>query len=278
MANQKIAVVTGSSSGIGLETAIELAKNGFKTYATMRNTNKSDEIQQRSQSENLPVEIVQLDVNDDASVNNAINTIIEKEGQIDVLVNNAGFATVGAAEEVSIDEIKNQFETNVFGVIRTIQAVLPVMKKQDQGRIINISSGAAFVGTPWMSAYNSSKGALESFTETLRKEVATFGIKVSLVQPGLTKTNGVHAMKVAKKSQDPNSSYAELAANTQKTMEKMMENADPPKVVANEILKAATDDDPAIRYTAGSVATQLLQARQSKSDPEFEKFLQELFT
>ena len=112
--NQKIAIVTGSSSGIGLETALHLAKNGFKTYASMRNVQKSEEIKQRAKSDNLPIEIIQLDVTDDESAKTAISTIVEKEGRIDVLVNNAGYAVIGAVEDLSSKEIKDQFETNVL--------------------------------------------------------------------------------------------------------------------------------------------------------------------
>ena len=170
VAKQKVAVVTGTSSGIGLETAIHLAKNGFKTYATMRNTNKSDKI--KSQSENLPIEILQLDVTDDTSVKNAINTIVEKEGRIDVLVNNAGYGLIGAVEDLSSEEVKNQFDTNVFGPFRTIREVLPTMRKQKSGKIITISSIAGFMGMPIFSAYVSSKFAVEGLTDSLRREVA----------------------------------------------------------------------------------------------------------
>ena len=160
MSNQKIAVVTGTSSGIGLETAIHLAKNGFKMYATMRNLGKSEAIKQRAQSENVPIEITQLDVNDDESVKIAINNIIEKEGRIDVLVNNAGYALLGAVEDLSSAEVSDQFNTNVLGPYRTVREVLPTMRKQNSGRIITISSIAGFMGMPAGSAYSASKFAV----------------------------------------------------------------------------------------------------------------------
>jgi len=277
MANQKIAVVTGSSSGIGLETAIHLAKNGFKTYATMRNTNKSDTIKQRSQSENLPIEILQLDVTDDASVKNAINNIVEKEGQIDVLVNNAGYAILGAVEDLSSEEIKDQFDTNVFGVYRTTQAVLPTMRKQKNGRIITISSIAGFMGMPVGSAYVATKFAVEGFTESLRHEVAPFGIHACVIEPGIIKTPLLEGGPMAKKSME-NSAYSDIMQAMGKAMEEMMKNqSSPPSVVAEVVVKAATSDNPETRYTAGEDAKMIQQARKAKSDKEFEEFIRTAF-
>jgi len=273
MANQKIAVVTGSSSGIGLETALHLAKNGFKTYATMRNTNKSDAIKQRSESENLPIEILQLDVTDDASVKNAINTIVEKEGQIDVLVNNAGYAILGAVEDLSSEEIKDQFDTNVFGVYRTTAAVLPTMRKQKNGRIITISSIAGFMGMPAGSAYVATKFAVEGFTESLRHEVAPFGIHACVIEPGIIRTPLLEAVPMAKKSME-NSAYSDIMQAMGKSMEEMMKNqSSPPSVVAEVVVKAATSDNPETRYTAGEDAKTIQQARKTKSDQEFEEFI-----
>jgi NAD(P)-dependent dehydrogenase (short-subunit alcohol dehydrogenase family) len=144
--NHKVAVVTGSSSGIGYEISLILARNGFLTYATMRNPNKSENIKLIATKENLPLRVKQLDVTDDTSVKNAIQTISTETGRIDVLVNNAGYGLNGAFEDLAIDEIKTQYETNVFGLIRTTQAVLPIMRRQKSGTVVNISSGA---GTIW---------------------------------------------------------------------------------------------------------------------------------
>jgi len=275
MANQKIAIVTGSSSGIGLETALHLAKNGFKTYATMRNLGKSDKI--KSQSENLPIEILQLDVTDDESVKNAINTIIEKEGRIDVLVNNAGYALLGAVEDTSSEEVKAQFDTNVFGVFRTIREVLPTMRKQKSGRIITISSIAGFMGTPIMSSYASSKFAVEGLTESLRQEVSQFGIHACVVEPGAIKTGIMETTPYAKKSME-NSAYADLSQAFGKVAENMMKNhSSPPSVVAEAVLEAATSENPETRYTAGLDAKLIQKARKTKSDKEFEEFIRTSF-
>ena len=271
MTNQKIAVVTGSSSGIGLETAIHLAKNGFKTYATMRNLGKSDAI--KSQSENLPIEILQLDVTDDESVKNAINTIVDKEGRIDVLVNNAGYALMGSVEDLSSEEVKNQFDTNVYGPFRTIREVLPTMRKQKSGRIITISSIIGFMGMPLMSAYAATKFAVEGLTESLRQEVSQFGIHACVVEPGVIKTSVMENMPTAKKPME-NSAYSEMMQTLGKVMGEMMEKqSSPPSVVAEVVLKAATSDNLEARYVAGEDAKMIQQARKTKSDKEFEGFL-----
>ena len=165
--NQKVAVVTGTSSGIGLETSLALARSGFRTYATMRNLNKSENIKSVATKENLPIHINQLDVTDDISIKNAVQAIFSEVGRIDVLVNNAGYALNGAFEDLTIDEIKAQFETNLFGVIRTTQAILPIMRKQQFGIIVNMSSGAGRLGYPGGSAYISTKFAVEGLLLTL---------------------------------------------------------------------------------------------------------------
>src|SRR5215469_10648068 len=140
--HQRVAVVTGTSSGIGQETSLTLARNGFLTYATMRNLNKKENIKSVAEKENLPVKIMKLDVADDRSVNNTIQSITNETSRIDVLVNNAGYGLMGAFEDLLMEEIKAQFETNLFGLIRTTQTILPIMRKQNSGVIVNIGSGA----------------------------------------------------------------------------------------------------------------------------------------
>ena len=148
MEKHTIAVVTGSSSGIGLETALLLARNGFYTYATMRDTFKSDNIEKIANEENLPLEVLSMDVDNDTSVRNAIHKILDEKKKIDILVNNAGYGLFGALEDIAIEEIKKQFETNLFGAIRTIKEVLPTMREQKNGIIINVTSIAGVVGIP----------------------------------------------------------------------------------------------------------------------------------
>jgi NAD(P)-dependent dehydrogenase (short-subunit alcohol dehydrogenase family) len=208
--NQKVAVVTGSSTGIGYETSLILARNGFLTYATMRNLDKSESIESITTKENLPINIKQLDVTDDTSVKNAVEAISSETGRIDILVNNAGYGLNGAFEDLAMDEIKAQYETNLFGLIRTTQAVLPIMRRQKSGTIINISSGAGRFGFPGSSAYVSTKFAVEGLSESMSYELEPFGIKVVLVEPGVIKTNFVDGMVIARKSQDPKSPYSQI--------------------------------------------------------------------
>jgi NAD(P)-dependent dehydrogenase (short-subunit alcohol dehydrogenase family) len=189
MKSQKVAVVTGSSSGIGFETALLLARSGFHTYASMRNLGKSKNITEITNKEKLPLQVVQLDVNDDRSVIEAIDKIVAENQKIDVLVNNAGYGLFGSLEDLSIEEIKVQFETNFFGVVRVTQQVLPVMRKQNTGIIVNVSSVGGRIGIPGLSAYHSTKFALEGLSESISYELEPFGIRVVIIEPGVIRTN-----------------------------------------------------------------------------------------
>ena len=186
---EKVAVVTGSSSGIGFETSLLLSRNGVYTYATMRNLNKSQQINDVAEKENLPLKVLQLDVTDDKSVKDAIRQVKDESSRIDVLINNAGYDVMGAVEDISIEEFKSQFETNLFGVIRVTKEVLPIMRNQRAGNIINISSVGGRIGIPLNSAYISSKFALEGLSESMRYELEQFGIDVILIEPGVVKSN-----------------------------------------------------------------------------------------
>jgi NAD(P)-dependent dehydrogenase (short-subunit alcohol dehydrogenase family) len=271
--NQKVAVVTGSSSGIGYETSLILARNGFLTYATMRNLNKSENIKLNASRENLPIHIKQLDVTDDISVKDAIQAILNETGRIDVLVNNAGYGLNGAFEDLAMDEIKTQYETNFFGLIRTTQAVLPIMRKQKSGIIVNISSGAGRIGYPGGSAYVSTKFAVEGLSESMAYELDPFGIKVILVEPGVIKTN--FAMVVAKKSQDPNSPYSQIMQKMGASFEEMMKNASTPDVVAKVVLDAVRNQSPNLRYLAGKDVETWLGGKRKMSDEEFYQMMKQ---
>jgi NAD(P)-dependent dehydrogenase (short-subunit alcohol dehydrogenase family) len=195
---QQVAVVTGSSSGIGFETSLLLARNGIYTYATMRNQSKSEEILANAKKDNLPLKTLHLDVTNEKSILEAIKKIIAEKGRIDILDNNAGYSLLGPLEQLQINEIKEEFETNFFGIIKLIQIVLPIMRKQRYGRIINISSLAGRIGFPFSSAYVSSKFALEGLTESLGYEIQNFGIHVILIEPGVIRTNFLNSMKLGK--------------------------------------------------------------------------------
>ncbi|MGB8937283.1 MAG: SDR family oxidoreductase [Candidatus Nitrosopolaris sp.] len=273
--NQRVAVVTGSSSGNGYETSLTLARNGFLTYATMRNLNKSENIKSLAEKEKLPLKIVQLGVTDDRSVNNAMQSITAESNRIDVLVNNAGYPLSGAFEDLGMEEIKAQYETNLFGVIRVTQAVLPIMRKQRSGIIVNTSSVAGRFGFPVLSAYSSTKFAVEGLSESMAYEFEPFGIKVVLVEPGFIRTNIAKSTVVAKKSQDANSPYSQLMQNMATSFEHLMEVGSSPDVVAKVVLKAVTSENPSLRYLAGTDAEDWMEAKRSMSDEGFYKMMKQ---
>ena len=269
---EKVALVTGSSSGIGLETSLALARNGFHTFATMRDVSKDEEIKEIVRKENLNVEILQLDVDNEESVNEAINTVMERKDRIDVLVNNAGYGMWGTVEDVSIDEFKEQFETNFFSIIRLIHRVAPIMRKQNSGNIVNISSVAGRIGFPVSPAYISSKFALEGLSESLRFELMPFGVNVIIIEPGVIKTNFFDSMKLAEKSQQ-DSSYKDITEKVISGVKMMAEMGTHPKEVADTVIKALKEEKPLPRYVVGNDAMMFLEAKRMKTDIEFENYL-----
>jgi short-subunit dehydrogenase len=271
MTQEEIAVVTGSSTGIGFETSLTLARNGFHTYATMRKLEDgSRQITDISKNENLPLQVIQLDVNNDKSVIDAINRILKDKDRLDVVVNNAGYALGGTLEETSMDEIKAQFETNFFGAIRVMQAVIPIMRKQRRGKIVNITSTAGRISIPQYSIYNGTKFALEGLSESIQYELEPFGIKIILIEPGAVGSNFWRNIKIANRaSSNPNSLYAQLANNMSKAFKKMEVNVIHPSEVAKVILDAVTSDNPQLRYVVGNDAARIIEARKNMSDREF---------
>ena len=268
-----VAVVTGSSSGIGLATSLALARNGYLTYATMRNLAKRDSFESIVDKQQLPVRVVRLDVTDENSIKSAIESILSEAGRIDLLVNNAGYVLTGAFEDIGINEIKALYETNVFGVIRVTQAVLPIMRKQGSGRIINISSGAGRIGYPGGSAYVSSKFALEGLSESMAYEIEQFGIRTVLVEPGFVRTKIGENMAISKKTQDPNSPYSQMMQMMSSNQERMLENGSDADLVASVVAEAATSKEPNLRYLAGKDVQQMMAAKKSMSDEEFQKMI-----
>jgi NAD(P)-dependent dehydrogenase (short-subunit alcohol dehydrogenase family) len=273
--NHKVAVVTGSSTGIGYEISLILARNGFLTYATMRNLNKSENIKSVATRENLPIQIARLDVTDGVSVTNAIQAISSEAGRIDVIVNNAGYGLNGAFEDLALDEIKAQYDTNVFGLIRTTQAVLPIMRRQRSGTIVNISSGAGRFGFPGGSAYVSTKFAVEGLSESMSYELEQFGIRVVIVEPGVIRTNFGDGLVIAKKSQDPNSPYSQMMQKVATSFEEMMKNASSPDLVAQVVLNAIRDENPSLRYLAGNDVEKWLGGKKKTADEEMYKTMRQ---
>ena len=269
---EKVALVTGSSSGIGYETSLSLARDGYFTYASMRDLNKAKEIRKISEDEGLPLEVIELDVDNEQSVELAINTIFGNKGRIDVLVNNAGWGMWGTTEDVSLDEFKEQFETNFFSVVRMIQKVAPIMRKQGTGDIVNISSIAGRIGFPVFTAYNSSKFALEGLSESLRFELRPFGVNVIIIEPGVIKTNFINAMKTAKKA-DESDVYRDITLKVVTGVKMMTEMGTSPKEVANVIMSAIKDEKSLPRYVVGNDAAMFLEAKKMKTDIEFENYI-----
>jgi len=269
---KKVALVTGSSSGIGFETSLALARNGFYTFATMRNISKGEKIKELAKKENLPIEIIELDVDKENSVKNTINTIIEKKQRVDVLVNNAGWGLWGSVEDVSIDEFKAQFETNFFSIIRMIQEVAPIMREQKSGHIINISSIAGRIGFPISPAYISSKFALEGLSESLRFELMPFGVNVIIIEPGMIKTNFFEPMKLGEKAEKTDV-YKNITEKVLSGVKMMAQMATDPKEVSNTIIQAIKEEKPLPRYIVGNDALMFLEAKKMKTDIEFENYL-----
>ena len=274
----KVALVTGSSSGMGFATAIILARAGIHTYASMRHLKKSKTITELASAENLSLQVVQLDVNDKKSVKEAITKIVTEKERIDVLVNNAGYGLFGFLEDISIEEMKAQFETNFFGVIRVTQLVLPIMRKQKSGTIVNVSSVGGRIGLPVLSAYHSTKFALEGLSESMSYELQPFGIRVVIIEPGVIRTNIMNSSIIAKKAQDPKSPYFSLIQKVENNFKLMMENeSSPPEEVAKVILGVVTSENPQLRYTVGNDAATMIQARASMSDNQFKKMIMQNF-
>jgi len=272
---QKVVLITGCSSGIGFETAAEFARNGYMTFATMRDLNKKSELENLAYNEKLNLEVLQIDVDKQETIDAAINTIKNKVNRIDILVNNAGYGMLGSVENLSIQEIKDQFETGFFGPIRMIKAVLPFMKEQKSGKIINVSAISGQIGFALSSAYTSSKFALEGLTDSLRQELLLYGITLTLIEPGIVKTKFHENMKIVEASINP--TFKEM---TEKMIEKtatLFENALDPNIVAKKILEVSNIDAPEIRYPVGPLAELLLENKQRKTGLEFEKYIQDVF-
>jgi short-subunit dehydrogenase len=269
----QVALITGCSSGIGYETALMLARNGFYTFATMRNTKKSDSLEEIIRKESLDLNIRELDVNDDTSIENTINCIKREANRIDVLINNAGYGLVGFFEDLTLDEIRNQFETNFFGVLNITKKIIPIMRLQKSGTIINVSSGAGQVGFPGISAYVSTKFAIEGFSESLMYELFPYGIKVVIIEPGVIKTNFFRNCIVSEHSMKSSSPYSRSLDKFQRNVELMQEHATSPIDVAKVIIQVLGNNEPKQRYIVGNDVAMILEAKKNLSDIEFKKMM-----
>ena len=274
MKDKKTVLVTGCSSGIGYATCLVFARNNFATYGSVRDLSKAERIQEIINKEKLPLKIIRLDVHEDESIRIAIQKIISDSGGIDILINNAGYGMFGPIEEISIKKIKEQFETNFFGTIRLIKAIVPIMRKQRNGTIVNISSMVGRFGVPLNAAYVSSKFALEGLSESISFELEEFGIKVILVEPGVIQTDFFHNLKI--KGNDTKSPYFKLMDKRIGFLKGSMKNSvSSSDQVANIILHAVNSRDPDMRYVIGIDATNSIHMRNSLSDREFMKWIKD---
>jgi Short-chain dehydrogenases of various substrate specificities len=274
MKDKKTVLVTGCSSGIGYATCLMFARNSFATYGSARDLSKAERIQEITNREKLPLKIIRLDVNEDESIRIAIQEIISDSGRIDILINNAGYGMFGPIEEISIEEIKEQFETNFFGTIRLIKAIVPIMRKQRKGTIVNISSMVGRFGVPLNAAYVSSKFALEGLSESISFELQEFGIKVILVEPGVIQTDFFQNLK--NRGNDTKSRYYKLMDKRIAFLKGAMKNSvSSSDQVANTILHAVNSRDPDMRYVIGNDATNSIHMRNSLSDREFMKWIKD---
>jgi len=247
----KTALVTGASSGIGEATAERLVMAGYKVYGTSRRAAKAS---QRS------FELLSLDVTSDESVEAAVREVVRLSGRIDLLVNNAGFSIAPAgAEESSMEQARSIFDTNFFGIVRMTRAVVPHMRRQGGGRIINMGSVLGFLPAPYMALYAATKHAIEGYSESLDHELRTWGIRVSVIEPAYTKTQFDANLLQADAKLDE---YRELRAALAKRLTEVLAAADEPGMVADVVLKAASAARPKLRYTAGRVASRVRLLRR----------------
>ncbi|NUP20858.1 MAG: SDR family NAD(P)-dependent oxidoreductase [Streptomyces sp.] len=241
--DQPVALVTGASSGIGKETALALVAAGFSVVGTSRDTSRVAQLD--------GVTFLGLDVVSEESAADVVQEVSERFGRIDVLVNNAGVGSLGAAEETSLDQARSVFDTNVFGVMRMVNELLPHMRARRRGRIINISSVLGFLSQPYMAAYVASKHAIEGYTESLDHEVRDHGVRALIVEPAYTRT-GFEANSA--KPDIRLHAYAKQRQTVDRVIAEAVRNGDAPAVVAQAIVAAATDPKPKLRYAAGSLA------------------------
>jgi len=265
---KEVVVITGSSSGIGYETALRLARSGYKVYGTMRNQKRTPSLEKRAKEEGLPLEVLTLDVTRDDLVKQVFHQILQKEGRIDILINNAGIGGYGAIEEAPISLFRSVMETNYFGVIHCVQQVLPSMRKRKKGHIINVTSLAGTLASAFHSPYSASKFALESFSECLAQEMLPFNVRVSVIQPGIIATSIFDAKKTEQNSKYPTTHYPRIY-RFYLNFKNGLKLKNPPGVVAKRILKVIRNPNAPFRNPSGIGASAILQGRKGQTDEQW---------
>ena len=263
----KTCIVTGANSGIGRSTAITLAKNDYTVFATMRSLERGEKLREIAQELNLEIKEVELDVSDTDSVNQGVNEILEQTDQIDVLINNAGVGSNAVIEDVDIESDKSVFETNFWGVVRCIQAVLPTMRQQKSGHIIQVSSIAGRVGLPAQPIYSASKWALEGLSENLAHDLSSFGLRVSIIEPGVTRTAILGKNNTVPQNADFENIYARMLDMYMQGIEANIR----PEAVSETILQCLESSSHQLRWPVAWGAETMVNARHdgSVSDEEW---------
>jgi NAD(P)-dependent dehydrogenase (short-subunit alcohol dehydrogenase family) len=260
MSNQRVVLITGASSGVGQSTARLLSQRGYRVFGTSRDP---------AVAEPIPgVEMLPLDVRADDSARACLDAVTERAGRLDILVNNAGYELAGALEESSVDEAKAQFETNFFGIVRMVKAVLPVMRRQGNGQIITISSLSGMIPIPFMGIYSASKFAVEGYIEALRHELKPFHIHVSLIEPGFLHT------AMSSHRQTTAARIAEYEPWRQRSLDAIRAHEDRgpgPELVAMTVLRIAASSAPRLRYLAGRQARVVTGLRRFLPEGAFER-------
>ncbi|WP_422843721.1 oxidoreductase [Acidovorax sp. M2(2025)] len=265
MSNSKVILITGVSSGIGRAAAVQFAQQGCRVFGTVRNPASAQPIPN--------VTLVEMDIRDDASVERGVQSVVAQAQRIDVLVNSAGVTLLGAAEETSVEEAKALFDTNLFGLLRVVKAVLPHMRRQRSGRIVNVSSVLGFLPAPYMALYAASKHAVEGLAETLDHEVRQFGIRVSLVEPSFTRTNlDLNAPQAAARIAD----YSQELDTVSKAIQNNVQKAPAPEGVAATLVKAGLGRWQ-MRHTPRGEASVLAKLRRFMPAGPVEKGLRKSF-
>ena len=267
MSDQQVVLITGASSGVGQATARLLSQRGFTVFGTSRNPSSADSIH--------GVEMLSLDVRSDDSVRACVEAVVNRTGRLEILINNAGYELAGAVEEVSSEEARAQFETNFFGVVRIVNAVLPLMRKQQRGHIINVSSLTGLTATPFLGIYSASKFALEGYTEALRHEVKPFNIRVSLTEAGFLRTPMMNHRQVGARLITDYDPWRQRALNAIRASE---DKAPGPEVVANTLLEIVSSSTPRLRYLIGQQAKSVTRLRRFLPAGMFEQGVRRTFS